>query len=119
MNKVYTFLLLLFVIACNSQTETKIISLPQPKVVLPELLQHDLIMQPPLQIKTYGDYLFFTQPMRDKSILFYNRKTTQYSFWGNIGNGPDDFISASCAFQNYEDGIIEVFDTKYAQNGIL
>jgi len=111
MNKVYIFLFLLFVIACNTQTETKITPLPEPKVVVPEVLPHDLIMQPPLEAKSYGDYLFFTQPTRDKSILFYNKKTTQHNFWGNVGGGPDDFMSASCVYQNHEDNTIELYDT--------
>lgn len=49
--------------------------------------------------------------MMGKSILFFNRKTAQHNFWGNAGSGPDDFMSASCVYQNFEDGIIEVYDT--------
>ena len=111
MNKVYIFFLLLFVIACNTQTETKIISLPQPKVVTPEVLPDELIMRSPLEIKSYGDYLLFTQPMMGKSLLFYNRKTAHQFYWGEIGSGPDDFMSASCIYHNYDDNAIEIYDT--------
>lgn len=111
MNKTYTFLLFLFLIACNTHTETKIISLPLPTVVLPVELSYDLVMSPPLEIKTFGDYLFFTQPMMGKSILFYNRKTEQHNYWGNAGSGPDDFMSASCIYKNDKDSIIKLYDT--------
>lgn len=111
MNKAYTFLFFIFLIACNTHTETKTISLPQPTVVLPEELSYDLVMSPPLEIKTFGDYLFFTQPMMGKSLLFYNRITGQQNYWGTGGSGPDDFMSASCIYQNEKDSIIKLYDT--------
>lgn len=111
MRKVYFFLLLLLITACRNQSDTKVISLPHPKVVTPEVLPDELIMQPPLEIKSYGDYLLFTQPMMGKSLLFYNRKTAHQFYWGEIGSGPDDFMSASCIYHNYNDSVIEIYDT--------
>ena len=69
MRKIYIFLLLLLITACKNQSDVKFISLPEPKIVTPELLPDELIIQPPLEIKTYGDYLLFTQPMMGKSLL--------------------------------------------------
>ena len=111
MRKIYIFLLLLLITACKNQSDVKFISLPEPKIVTPELLPDELIIQPPLEIKTYGDYLLFTQPMMGKSLLFYNRKTTHQFYWGEIGSGPDDFMSASCIYHNYNDSVIEIYDT--------
>ena len=106
------YILLLFTTACNTNTGTpKMVSLPEPKIVMPEVITDELIMNPPLDIKSFGDYLFFTQPQFDKPVLFYNKKTGQSNFWGLTGSGPDDFISASCAYLNHEDSVIEIFDT--------
>lgn len=111
MNKLCFSLLLLFFIACSNQSGTNITSLPKPKIISPEFLPHEFIMTFPLEVKSFGDFLFFTQPMPGKPILFYNRKTGQDHLWGSSGSGPDDFGAASCAYQNYEDNIIEIYDT--------
>lgn len=110
-NRVFIYMLLLFVAACNTNAKTKITSLPEPKVVMPEVITDELVMNPPLDIKSFGDYLFFTQPQFDKPVLFYNMRTGHSNFWGVSGSGPDDFISASCAYLNHEDSEVEIFDT--------
>ena len=98
MRKIYIFLLLLLITACKNQSDTKVISLPHPKVVTPEVLPDELIMQPPLEIKSYGDYLLFTQPMMGKSLLFYNRKTAHQFYWGKIGRHSLSFVIGSRGF---------------------
>lgn len=99
--------------SCSSKTETKrsMLTLPDPTVIVPEELSYDLVMSPPLEIKTFGDYLIFTQPMMGKSLLFYNRITRQQNYWETGGSGPDDFMSASCIYQNEKDSIIKLYDT--------
>lgn len=111
MKKVYICLLLILITACKNQNDIKVISLPQPKVVTPEVLSDEFIMRSPLEVKSYGNYLLFTQPMMGKSLLFYNRKTAHQFYWGKIGSGPDDFMSASCIYHNYDDSVIELYDT--------
>lgn len=111
MRKEYVFLLLILITSCKNVSDPKVISLPPPEIVSPDVLSYELIMQPPLEVKAFGDYLYFTQPMMGKSILFYNRKTANHFYWGEFGSGPDDFMSASSIYHNYEDGIIELYDT--------
>lgn len=111
MERIFIIMFLLLTIACNTKTEMKVVPLPQPKMVLPQVVSDDLVMNPPLEIKSFGDYLFFTQPMFGRSLLFYNKSTEQTNLWGVAGSGPNDFMSASCIYHSYDDGIIELFDT--------
>lgn len=111
MKYIYTLLFVLL-LSCNTRNESgmNIIHLPEPEIISPEIILKDLIMSPPLQFKSFGDYLFFTQPGMGKCILFYNKKDRRVQHWGKFGGGPDDFIMTSCAYKNEEDSLISIFD---------
>jgi len=112
MKRCFYFLISILLLSCNTKNNSDIsfIHLPEPTIISPEIFPEELIMSPPLQLKSFGDNLFFTQPGMGKCILFYNKKNKRVQYWGKNGGGPDDFIMTSCVYKNEKDSLIGIFD---------
>lgn len=76
--------------------------------ILPEIVSKDIMMTPPVQMLADSEFLIFMAPGMEHSILFLDRNTKNIYHWGQMGNGPDDFISPKCIRQ--KDNRLTVYD---------
>ncbi len=96
---------------CNNRDKSStIVELPKATLVVPNELTRDILITPPLQFKKWKNHSLFFQPGMNHSILFYNMYNQSELFWGKMGNGPDDFFSPLCIYENENDSLIELFD---------
>ena len=99
--KYLCILFFLLLISCNDlkRPQQVAIDLTSAVEVSPEILSEDVVMTPPVQMLVDSEFLIFMAPGMGYSILFLDKNTKNTYHWGQMGNGPDDFISPKCIRQ--------------------
>lgn len=90
------------------QHQQGVIDLTSAVEISPEIVSKDILMTPPVQMLADSEFLIFMAPGMGHSILFLDRNTKNTYHWGQMGNGPDDFISPKCIRQ--KDHRLTVYD---------
>lgn len=96
--KYLVILLFLLLVSCDGgkQRQQNLMDSVLEVEVLPEMLSNEIIMTPPVQMLVDSDFLIFMAPGMGRSILFLDKNTKNTYHWGQIGNGPDEFVSPKC-----------------------
>lgn len=97
-----SFLLLALLVSCTNHPSQDLyrLELPEAIEVTPNLVSDDILTQAPVQILVDSAYLVFMKPAMDQTILFINKQTLETYNWGQMGSGPDDFVSPFCIRQD-------------------
>lgn len=108
--KYFVILLLLILTACGDKKQHRMdcVGLTSEVEVSPEKLNLDIVMNPPVQILADSSFLLFMAPGEGHSILFVDKNTSHTYHWGQMGSGPDDFISPKCIRQ--KDHRLDIYD---------
>lgn len=108
--KYLVILFFLWLVSCSDvkQPQEGIIDLTSEVEISPDILSRDIVMTPPVQMLVDSDFLIFMAPGMGHSILFLDKNTQKTYHWGQMGNGPDDFISPKCIRQ--KDHMLTVYD---------
>lgn len=96
-------ILFVWMVSCGDKSKNssaKIVDLPLAVEVTPEVFDKDVAMTPPVQMFVCSDYLTFMSPGMGRSVLFINKNNKDTYYWGQMGSGPDDFISPKCIAQD-------------------
>ena len=102
MRNLYSILLLALLVSCTNHPSQDLYRLEVPEAieVTPDLVSDDILTQAPVQILVDSAYLVFMKPAMDQTILFINKQTLETYNWGQMGSGPDDFVSPFCIRQD-------------------
>lgn len=108
--KYITLIFLLSLEACSnvSHYQQETIDLSSEIEVSPEKVSNDIVMTPPVQLLADDRFLICMAPGMGRSILFLDKTTGNTCYWGQMGSGPDDFVSPKCIRQ--KDHRLTIYD---------
>lgn len=99
---IFYSLLMLLIVSCteNKHQDLYRLELLEEEEITPQFVSEEILTQAPTQILIDSAYLVFMKPSKDQTILFIDKKTLATYNWGQMGSGPDDFVSPYCIRQN-------------------